>query len=162
MLVELQPFIGLLSPHLKGFGTYSDYNKAHSPYHGPVSALHIQVYQNLFLQMQMALPSWHLAPKDILCTFCMLDTREADVNKIWHRLIEMIFLFCFRVVSLLVTSAILFLPWSLTIFSSLLYGYPLVRNNLRKRLFLPYSWDICQGKGVEGKWALRPPPGAGS
>lgn len=90
--------------------------------------------------------------KDTLGVFPVLDSREAKLNEIRHRLMEIIFLLCFRVVNLPVTSAALFLLWSCTIFSSLLYGYLAARtSNLKKVLFLPYSWDICGGKGGEGK-----------
>lgn len=137
------------------FSTQCDY-KADSPCHGLVSTLHVQDYQNLFLQMRM-LSRCHLVHKDTLGTFPVLDTREAKLNKIRCRLIEIIFLFWCRVVNLPVTSTILFLLWSLTIFFPLLYGSPCARtSNLKKGLFLPYSWGICRGKGGEGKWALRP------
>lgn len=60
--------------------------------------------------MRVALPSCHLAPKDTLGIFPVLDSREAKLNEIqiWHRLMEIIFLLCFRAVNLPVTSAALF------------------------------------------------------
>lgn len=41
---------------LKGFGIQCGYNKVDSPGHRPDSTLHSQFYQNLLLQMRMALP----------------------------------------------------------------------------------------------------------
>lgn len=77
---------------LKGFGIQCGYNKVDSPGHRPDSTLHRQFYQNLLLQMRMALPDCHLTPKDTLCAFAMLDTREIRASGLRHRLVEMIFL----------------------------------------------------------------------
>lgn len=122
--------------HLKGFSAQCDYNKADSPlpWTSPYSP---RLGLSELTLTDEGGPS-KLTPKDTLGVFPVLDSREAKLNEIQHRLMEIIFLLCFRVVNLPVTSAALFLLWSCTIFSSLLYGYLGARtSNLKKVLFLP-------------------------
>lgn len=98
------------------------------------------------------LSSCHLAHKDTLGTFPVLDTREAKLNEIRCRLIEIIFLFWCRVVNLPVTSTILFLLWSLTIFSPYLMDNPVLEPVIsRKACFYLTAGASVGGKGSEGK-----------
>lgn len=152
--VGLQPFVGESSPYdqlFKRLGIQCGYNKVDSPGHRPDSTLHRQCYQHLLLQMRMALPDCHLAPKDTLCAFAMLDTREARASGLRHRLVEVIFLSrsdwsVYRSHPLYYSSLVS--PHS---FFPSLWLTCVRTSNLKEGLFFPNSWDTSGRKGGEGK-----------
>lgn len=132
-------------------------NKVDSPGHRPASTLHLQFYQNLLFQMRMALPDCHLAPKDTLCTFAVLDTREAkpSAQASWNDLSV------FRLVRLQVTLTI-YPSLVCHSFSPTLWLICVGTSSLKEGLFFPNSWNTSGRKGGEGKWALRSPLGLGA
>ena len=69
-----------------------DYKTA-CPCHGPVSTLHFTLSSELILKHEDGPSKSSPCPRDTLCGFPMLHTREANLNEIKHRLIEIIFLF---------------------------------------------------------------------
>lgn len=82
--------VPLLISHLKGSGAHCDY-KADSPCMGPVSTLHFNVLSELILKNEDGPSESSPCPRDTLCAFPVLHTREAKLNEIQQRLMEIIF-----------------------------------------------------------------------
>lgn len=95
--------------------------------------------------MRMALPDCHLAPKDTLCAFAMLDTREAEASGLPHKLVEMIFL------SSLDSSVYRLHPLYYSSLVSPRSFFPALWLTCVRTSNLKDSWDTSGGKGGEGK-----------